>query len=252
MGTTPTTPTMPTPTAPTPTAPTSQNWIEKWVALVKAHERLIITAVAAFLLFRAGRGIENIILKHDEKAAESAATLVQQDTVSNKQLQDQLTSMKASADAQTAKLKADIQSQLASIAAQKKKDASSTPAQIADRWEQLLPLRPGSITSVDPSTTGVTNEAANQTVQALEEIPVLKTQVVDLTTELNTSQGIVIQQDTTIAGLNTQIVDEKKSHVADVNLEKQKAKHQFWKGFKIGVVVGAVGVEAVRIWAGRP
>ena len=250
MGTTPTTPTIPTPTA--PTAPTSQNWIEKWVALVKAHERLIIIAVAAFVLFRAGQGIENIILKHDAKAAESAATLVQQDTVSNKQLQDQLTSMKASADAQTAKLKADIQSQLASLAAQKKKDTSSTPAQIADRWEQLLPLRPGSITSVDPSTTGVTNDAANQTVQALEEIPVLKSQVVDLTLELTTTQGIVAQQDNTITGLNKQIVDEKLSHVAEVKLAKDRGKKSFWRGFKIGLVVGVVGTEAIRIWAGHP
>jgi hypothetical protein len=229
-----------------------QHWVTTWGSFIKAHEKLLIIILASFLLFRAGQGIENIILKHDSKVATQAATVVKTDEVSNKALADQLSQMKSDAAKQTAILNNQISSLQSALVKQKAKDAISTPTEIDSRWQELLPLKPGSITSIDQSTTGVTNEAANQTVQALEEIPVLKVQVANLTTELGTDQKIIIQQDNTITGLNTQIVDEKSSHVADVKLEKDKAKKSFWKGFKVGLIVGAVGVEAVRIWAGRP
>lgn len=226
--------------------------LSNWAAFVKAHERLLIILLSAFLLYRAGQGIENVILKHDAKKSDVAASVVQQDTVSNKQLQDTLSAMKASAHEQAIKLKADIQSQIAGLASQQKKDAASTPTEISQRWQQLLPLHPGSIVALTPDITSVTNDAANVTVQALEQIPVLHNQIDALTTELDSSQKIVIQQDSAITGLNKQIVDEKTSHIADVKLEHDKGKHSFWKGFKVGIVVGVVGIEAVRVWAGHP
>lgn len=236
---------------PTPTD-TPIHWTTTWGTFIKAHEKLLIILIASFLLFKAGQGIENIILKHDSKSATQAATLVQQDEKSNKEFQSQLARMKADADKQAASLDNQIHNLEIALKKQKQKDAASTPTEINTRWEELLPLRPGSIISIDPSTTGVTNEAANLTVQALEELPVLLVKVVNLTTELEEDKKIIVQQDNVITGLNKQIVDEKTSHIADVKVEKDKGKHAFWKGLKIGIVIGAVGTEVVRIWAGRP
>jgi len=233
-------------------APGSLHWVSVYGAWIKAHEKILIIVLAALLLYRGGQGIENAFLHHDSKVASQAAIVVKSDDSSNKILLDQLAQMKADALAQQKALTTAIQQTNAALAAQQKKDAALSPTEIDTRWEGLVSLPPGSVVPLTVSTTSVTNEAAVQTVQALEEIPALKIQVTDLTTELNTDQKIIGQEDNTIIGLNKQIVDEKASHVADVNLEKAKAKKSFWRGFKIGFVVGAIGVEAIRVWAGRP
>lgn len=239
-------------TTPTPAPVAPVTWITHYTAWIKAHEKLLIILLATFLLYRGGQGVENLILKHDAKTATQAAIVVQQDTTSNKALLDQLAQMKADAAVQQKTINASLALAQSALAAQQKKDAASTPTEINARWQILLPMKPGSVKSIDSSTTAITNDAANLTVQALEEIAPLRNQVVGLTAELSIDQGIINQQDNTIAGLNKQIVDEKASHVADVNLEKVKAKRSFWRGFKYGVVVGIVAIEAVRIWAGHP
>ena len=80
-----------------------------------------------------------------------------------------------------------------------------------------------------------------QTVVQLEEVPTLTANVASLQTELNNDTTIINKQQQVIAQLNTDLIDEKKSHVADVNIEKAKAKRSFLRGFKFGAVAGFVG-----------
>lgn len=253
-----TTPVPVTATAISPTSPlivttaASVGFLAAEIAWVKAHEKLLILVLAAFLLYRTGQGIENVILKRESIIANQAAVTVKSDDAANTAGQKLLDQMKTAADAQTKTLNDLITKSKAAYTDQIKKDASATPSQIDARWQQLLPMKPGAVKSIDQETTGISNDAANQTVQALEQIPVLQTQVISLTTELDADQKVIIQQDGVIVGLNKEIVDEKAQDVADVKLEKAKSKHSFWKGFKYGVVIGVVGTEAIRIWAGRP
>jgi len=225
--------------------------LDKYITFVKAHETILIIGLAGFLLFRAGQGIENMWIRHDDHLAQQAATQVTTDTTSNKALADEIAQAKAKQDAEFAKINQSIVQAEADLKKQQAADSVATQQQILDRWKLLLPLKPGAVQS-NGSTDTITTEAATQTVQALEKIPVLELQVSDLNAKLLIDDGIIGKQDDLITGLNTQIVDEKASHVADVNLEKAKAKRSWFRGFKIGVIVGAVGTEAIRVWVGHP
>lgn len=229
-------------TAPPVAAPTG--WL-------KTHERLIIIVIVAFVMYRAGQGIENMWIRHDDHIAAAATVKVVDDTATNKSVADQLAELKASDQAQTAALNSKLQDAVSALAKQQAQDSAATQQQILDRWKLLVPIKPGSIQS-SGNTDTITPDAATQTVQALETIPVLESQVSDLNAKLLIDDGIIGKQDDLIVGLNKQIVDEKASHVADVNLEKAKARKSFLRGFKYGFVAGAAVVEAIRVWAGHP
>jgi|SRR5665213_512949 len=247
MSTTPN-PTTNVQTASTPVKPSLFN---SYMAWFKAHERLIFIAVGAYLLIHFyDRGL-SAWQQHDQRVSTVAATQVTTDTTTNKALADQLAQMKAAADTRDAALDAEIKQAAINLQRQQAVDAQSTQQQILDRWKLLLPLKPGAVQQTGGGDV-LTPEAANQTVQALEKIPVLEAQVVDLNSKILIDDQIIGKQDDLITGLNTQLVDEKKSHVADVNLEKVKAKKSFMHGLKIGIIIGAVGTEAIHIWAGRP
>jgi hypothetical protein len=225
--------------------------LDKWITFIKAHEKLIIIVIAALILFRAGQGIENMWIRHDDHLAQQAATKVVVDTTANKDLTDQLAQLKADSERHNAVIDLEIKTAISGLAKQQAIDANATQQQILDRWKLLLPMKPGAVQS-NGSMDTITSEAATETVQALERIPILELQVNDLNAKLLMDDGIIGKQDGLIAGLSKQIVDEHASHVADVNLEKAKAKRSWFRGFKIGVIVGAVGTEAIHVWAGRP
>lgn len=235
---------------PAPVEATS--WVSTWAQFVKAHETILIIALAAFLLFKSGQGIENAWIRHDEKNSQTAAAVVVTDTTSNKALTDQLNQVKSDAALQTAQLNLQITTASQQLKQQQGRDAAASQQAIADRWNQLLPLPTGSVTAPLSGPDQVTPDAANKTVQALEQIPVLQQQIVALDQELLTDNKVISDQNNLIIGLNVQIVDEKASHVADVKTATAKGHASFWKGFKIGFVAGTVAVEAVRVWAGHP
>jgi hypothetical protein len=225
--------------------------LEKWITFIKAHERLIVICIVAFVLFRAGQGIENMFVRYDDHKAQQAASQVVTDTNANKTLTDQIAQLKADSEQHNLVIDQEIKTAISGLAKQQQIDSQATQQQILDRWKLLLPLKPGAVQS-NGNTDTITPEAATQTVQALEEIPALKLQVSDLSAKLITDDGIIGAQDSLIVGLNKQIVDEKASREADVKLEKAKAKRSWFRGFKVGIIVGSVGTEAIRVWAGKP
>lgn len=232
-------------------APAKPSLLTSYLAWFKAHERLIFIAVGSYLLVHFyDRGLD-AWKQHDQLVAGQATSKVVTDTTANKALSDQLVQMKAEADTRNASLDAEIKQATASLQKQQALDAQSTQQQILDRWKMLLPLKPGAVTASGNNDV-LTSDAANQTVQALEKIPVLETQVKDLNAKILIDDGIIGKQDDLITGLNKQLVDEHASHLADVNLEKVKSKKSFMKGLKIGIVIGIVGTEAIHVWAGRP
>lgn len=225
--------------------------LTSYITFIKAHEKLIIIVLAAFLLFRTGQGIENIYFRRDSQIAQQATAKVNTDASSNKTLDDQLVAAKAQQDAAFQQLNQSIVDATTKLRAQQAADAEATQQQILDRWKLLLPMKPGAVQS-NGATDQITPEAATDTVKALEQIPVLQLQVNDLNAKLVIDDSIIGKQDDLITGLNKQIADEKASHIADVNLEKVKSRHSFLRGFKYGFVAGAVAVEGIRVWAGHP
>lgn len=246
MSTTPN-PTTSVATAPAPVKP---SLLTNYLTWFKAHERLLVIAVGALLLMHFyDKGLD-AWQQHDQRIAAATTTQVTTDTTANKDLTAQLAQMKTDAETRNAQLDAEIRQKITGLAKQQAADAQSTQAQILARWQALLPMKPGAV-QPNGGNDILTSDAANQTVQALEKIPVLETQVADLDAKILIDDQIIGKQDDLITGLNTQLVDEKKSHVADVNLEKIKSKKSFIKGLKIGIIIGAVGTEVIHVWAGR-
>lgn len=223
--------------------------LTNYITFIKAHEKLIIIVLAAFLLYRTGQGVENSFLHRNDKPATTIA--VTNDAASNKQLIDQLAQAKSDSAQQTAQLTQDMNQKIAALKQQQVADQQLSQQQILDRWKLLQPIKPDAV-QTNGATDTLTPEAAQQTVQALEQIPVLTSEVTDLNQELVSNAVVISDQASLITGLNTQLVDEKKSHVADVNTAKQAAKHSWWHGFKWGVITGAVGTEVIRVGIGRP
>jgi hypothetical protein len=235
-------------TAPAQATPTLFGSYMTWF---KAHERLIIIAAGAYLLLHFyDRGL-SAWQQHDQTVAMAAGKQVTTDTALNKGLTDQLAQLKSNADAKTAALDAEIKQTTLSLQKQQAQDAQATQQQILDRWKLLLPMKPGAV-----QTSGMndilTADAANQTVQALERIPVLEMQAADLNIKILLDDQIIGKQDDLITGLNHQLIDEHASHVADVNLEKVKAKKSFVKGLKIGFIAGVVFTEGIHLALGKP
>lgn len=245
--------TTPNPTANVQTAPTQANLslLTSYLTWFKAHEKFFVIAVGAYLLLHFyDRGL-SAWQQHDQRVSTATATQVQSDANSNKDLTDQLAQAKAQADASFNALDNDIKQATLNLQKQQAADAVSTQQQILDRWKLLLPLKPGAVQTNGGSDV-LTAEAANQTVQALEQVPVLQTQVTDLNSKILIDDGIIGKQDDLITGLNKQLVDEHMSHIADVNLEKVKAKKSFVKGLKIGFVAGVVFVEGIHLALRKP
>lgn len=230
-----------TTSAPT-TVPPATVITESWL---KVHERLVIIAVGALLLlYIYSRGL-SAWEAHDQRIASKAAQVVQIDAVNNKDLTAQLTQLKATTDQQNAALNLKIQSELTQLQKQQQQDAAATQQQILDRWKLLLPLKPGAVTAVN-GVDQLTPDAANQTVQALEQIPILQSEVHDLNTKILADDAIIGKQDDLIVGLDKQILDETAKNAADVKLLNVKVRHAWMSGFKWGLITGVVGAEVLR------
>jgi len=225
--------------------------LTSYITFIKAHEKLITIVLASFLLYRTGQGIENVLLRKNEQKAQQAAAVVTNDAATNKVLSDQLAQVKAQTQQQNDKLNQDIAAKLDQLKKQQAVNAQATQQQILDRWKLLVPMKPGAV-QVNGVVDQITPDTATKTVQALEQIPVLQSDIQDLNQELVSDAVVIVKQSDLITGLNTQLVDEKKSHVADVNVLKQKSRTSWLHGFKWGVIVGAVGTEVIRVGVGHP
>ena len=121
--------------------------LEKWITFIKAHERLIVIGIIAFILFRAGQGIENMFVRYDDHKAQQAATQVVTDTNSNKTLADQIAQLKADSEQHNLVIDQEIKTAISGLAKQQQIDSQATQQQILDRWKLLLPLKPGAVQS---------------------------------------------------------------------------------------------------------
>ena len=214
--------------------------VNNWIALIKAHEKLIIVGILAFTGFHFySKGIDAYI-GHESTKAQAAAVVVKTDDTATKQMTRQLAALKAQVAAQSAIISQQIAQRNKVTTQQQTVDKTLPPADLAARWEALLHIANG----IDPATGQqftVTQDAAVSTVTELEAYPTLAANVASLQTELNNDTTIISKQQEVIGQLNTNLTDEKKSHVADVKLEKAKAKRSFLRGLKVGAVAGFIG-----------
>lgn len=218
-----------------------------YIQFLKAHEKLLLCLGAGLLLIHLYGSSLNAWIDHDKRTASLDAQKVAADTTANKALSDQLAALQTQVNATTAALQKDIFNRNATTAKQQQTDATMTEVELAQRWAQLIKVKPEEVTTSSvPNNLQISDNAAHITVNDLEALPTCQANLADTATQLTGEKQIVAAQTADITGLNGQLVDEKKSHVADVNLEKAKAKRSFLRGFKWGAVAGFVGGWFVR------
>jgi len=142
---------------------------------------------------------------------------------------------------QNARLTAQITTLSQALTARQKQDAALALPDLALRQEALLNISSG-ITAA-PTGLLVSPSASVQTVQALEQLPVLKQSVVDETAlaankdkQLDGQNDVVVELNKEVAGLNLHLVDAGKACQTQVAAVKKSR----WRYFKAGAVAGFI------------
>src|SRR5271155_3570018 len=230
------------------------------------HERLIIIVIAALVIWLGYVKITNIIADHDaanlkqaqvvaQQQADQNAALAKQAAANAAQIADDKAQLQVLTDRLTAQNQQLVNANTAlatALTKQQHTDASLPVPALVDRWAQLAPgtnftgaIGSGNNVSVTPSN-------ALATVQQLEKVPVLTTELANETTEktnvdqllvaanknifdLNTSVTTLNGQ---IVGLNKTIVDNGNVCAEQIKVIKDDARKSKRKWFIIGFVAG--------------
>jgi hypothetical protein len=230
--------------------------LTSYITWIKAHERLLIVLIGAFLVFHFYGDVLNAWSEHDKRqiAAQQAIALSAQqktalDTQANTQLSQQLSDLRSQYSGLSKQIQLASAKRTQDVISQEKQNDASTSAQIAARTATIIRVEPQEITAnSSDGTITFTSAAAHVNINQLEDGIKAEADVLDLNKQIGACTALSAKQDDAIAGINKQLSDEKLSHQADVKLEqantqlaKVEGKRQFRKGLKIGAIVGFIG-----------
>lgn len=220
---------------------TIETVIGHWVTLIKAHEKLLIVTITALTALHFGNKAYDAYISHLKNEANATNVQIAQVEQNNAQITAQIAQLKASVDAQ-----AKIDDAKIAIAKQtlivKQKEVAALPLpELSKEWISLLSLPDGSITPQSNGTVAVTTDAAHSTVNALESISTLNTELSATQDQLKGCTDVRAKQDVQITGLNASIELEKKGRAEDARVAKQEQHKSWMRGFKWGAIAGFVG-----------
>jgi hypothetical protein len=224
----------------------------------KTHETLLIVfmslIVGTFLVYK---GLD-IVSSYENHKAQQAIAVVQ--AQSNQNAADLTTVKQTLAAYQTALANATTANQTLAqavtarntvVVKQESTDATLPQSALGQRWETLV-----NDTGVTPTPTGfaVPEKAALDTVQSLEQVPVLTQDVKDAQAQtandqiaLTQANNVIDQGKTLVTGLQNQLTDETKSCSIQLSAAKAAANKGKFKWFGIGYVSGFVSGLVVAI-----
>lgn len=228
---------------------------------LQRHEHIILALIGGIVLWFAIGKVDQLIINHDAanlsqakvtadaqaKANATLAAQVVQDTADRKALEEKLA-------AQNDKLEQATITLANALAQRQKTDATLPPNELVARWNTLVPSA-----NVTISANGETlpNSGAVATVQQLEQVPVLSSQLENERTENENSKKVIAADDASIALLNTritgldnQIADNAKVCKAQVALVKAEARKSKRRWFLIGYVAGFLSRQAIKTYLG--
>lgn len=189
---------------------------------VLTHEKLIIIGIVALLLWVGVGKIENYKLVHDQHVYDAKvaqlqqtadanakqASLNAQTAAQNKQLAEQYQAAAASAQAANAQLEQATATLLAAVKQAKVNDAKLPTPELGAHIATLAKVPPATITANKDDSLNVTHDGAVGIAQALEDLPLLNTQVANLQQEKSNFNGQIASQDKLVTGLNTQVAGQ--------------------------------------------
>jgi hypothetical protein len=230
----------------TPTENAALTWLQKHERLIVA---LVILAIGAWSL---NRYFNHVDAKDKQVAAESQQQLERDKLQSQQFMQSaavaatQFSATKASTTTQNAQLQKAVQVRTTQLITQTSADNKMTDPQLIARWEQLTKIPATDLTATSTGAV-ITTAGAEATVTMLEEVPTLtanseaQAEIIQNDAKLVDASNVLIDKQTTeIAGLNTEIADEKKACTAEVTLVKAQARKSKLKWFGAGFIVGFV------------
>lgn len=210
--------------------------IEKYLAIVKAHERLILVIVAGlFAVHFYSRGIDYLTnrdqteaqISHDNAVAASQA-LVQQQAQFSQQL---------------ASIQAQISKRDQQNVVQKQTDDKMSTSELAARIASLISVHPQDVVqSTLPNHLDLDESAAHAVTNALEDGATCKVDLLQTQSLFHDSQSLT---NTTQVALDT----ERKSHNDDVKKLNDKNKTAWLKGFKWGAITAGAAAIGIKIAA---
>src|SRR5271163_1319762 len=216
------------------------------------HERLIIVAIVAVGLWFGYGKYAQIRLDHDNAVLAQAKVTADAQAKANQQLAQQVADDKAALQALTDKLSAQNQQLVnantalaTALSRQQKTDASLPVPDLVNRWAQLAPGTnfTGAIGSGNNVTVTPSNALA--TVQQLEKVPVLTTELANETTEKNNDDQLLTANAKSIFDLNNQVAgatkldtDHQAQCVEQIKVVKDEARKSKRRWFIIGYVSG--------------
>lgn len=228
---------------------------------IKTHERLVLSVIAGLVLWFSIGKIDTLIANHDHANLQQAqvtaqvqqekntvlATQVAQNAAQYKELSDKVQSQNAQLE--------QAKTQLATaLAKQQKTDATLPPSDLVARWNTLVPQAGATVT---PNGVTLSSAGAVVTVQQLEEVPVLSSQLENERTQLGNDQNLISAANASITtlnlrvdGLNLQLSDNAKVCTAQIKTIKAEARKSKRRWFIVGMVIGFIGRQVIKTETG--
>jgi hypothetical protein len=225
--------------------------MDSWL---KTHERVVIT----FLILLVVGYLGNRWINFDAAKKDAQYQALAAEVAKDKQAQDALAVQSASDIAkyqqtldtlqkQNAALLTTIQSDNALLKRQQTADATLPLPELAQRWETLAGIQSG--LTATPAGVLSTPEAAVQTVQTLEKVPVLTDELAkeegiaqNNAQMLNSAQSVNSDLTKQINSANILLVANDKACQASVSDLKAKQRKKSRNWFIRGAIVGATAV----------
>ena len=229
---------------------TDLTWAQK-------HERLLLVPIVAIAIWFGIGKIDTLIANHDNANLHQAQVVADQQAAVNaglaQQAAFQAAQYKALSDKVTAQNAALEQANVNlanALIKQQHTDATLPPTELAARWNALVPSA-----SVTVSANGETlpTSGAVATVQQLEEVPVLRTQLENERTQLGDAQKLITAEGGQVTTLNT-LVAGKDALLKDadnvcsekIKVVKDAAAKSKRRWFLIGVGVGFAARQYIK------
>jgi len=225
--------------------------LDTWIKFIKAHETLLLVAVAGLGLWFGIGKIDTLIANHDNANLHQATVVAAQQASVNEGLAQQAAfqaaqykELAAKLDTQNAAL-VQANTLLATTLAQRQKtDATLPPSALVARWNILVPQAGA---QVSPNGVTLPSVGAVATVQTLEQVPVLQTELSNTNGQLANDEQLLVagkaQNDTLyneIDGLRVQITDNSKVCQDQIKVIKDAARKSKFHYFLGGVVATIV------------
>lgn len=235
-------------TTPNPISSLTPHWVHNYAVFIKAHEKLLVIAAASLLTFHFYSKAINAWEAFDQRRVNIDQQKIDAQHQENVTLAAQLSALKITVDTNAKLAAKQIAASHKQTQQQQQVDQQLPLPDLGRRWVSLLNLQTGDITATSDNKLAVTEAAAHATVNELERIPDLTLTLSKTQSALDGCNTVRVKQDETIAGVNNELVLEKKGRTDDAKLAKA-AQRKAWKnGFKWGYGAGVATVVAIKIF----